>query len=98
MGGHTTAGARWRSLPASLANRFRLVDNDINNVPRDLCLMDYFHIKFEYEGWCRGQGGEFILPPDTAAVEAEEEEECPDTCGFNYAPVCGTGKRTGVNI
>lgn len=49
------------------------------------------HYQVAYEGRCRGQGGEFILPPDTAAIEAEEEEECPDICPFNYAPVCGTG-------
>lgn len=48
--------------------------------------------KVAYEGRCRGQGGEFILPPVAAAIEAEEEEEdCPDTCAFNYDPVCGTG-------
>ena len=44
-----------------------------------------------YEGRCRGQGGEFIMPPDYEAVEAEEDEECPDACSFDYTPVCGTG-------
>ena len=45
-----------------------------------------------YKGKCRGQGGEFLLPPITAAIEAEEEpEDCPDNCAFNNDPVCGTG-------
>ena len=46
-------------------------------------------ISVRYYGKCRGQGQTF---PEFAAVEAEEEEECPDICRFNYAPVCGTGQ------
>ena len=54
-------------------------------------LMECFSLEVAYEGRCRGQGGEFIMPPDYEAVEAEEEEECPDACSFDYTPVCGTG-------
>ena len=95
MGGHTIVGVRWRSPPASLATRYRWMTMTLSMFP---VLMDHLHLKVAYEGRCRGQGGEFILPPDTAAIEAEEEEECPDTCGFNYAPVCGTGGNTRVKI
>ena len=50
-------------------------------------------IKVAYDGQCRGQGGEFGLPPPLAANEAEEEDDCDmyEVCQFNYKPVCGSG-------